>query len=79
MTDKRLRELERRWRETGSVEDQAACLRARVQSGELRKDRLELAAYCGVLAAKAVGTGATAPDELGRHGCTVWISSVEKP
>lgn len=47
MSDERLRELERRWRECGSVEDEAAYLRERVRVGELTKERLELAAYCG--------------------------------
>ena len=47
MSDADLRELERRFRETGSVEDEAAWLRARVQAGELEQGKLELAAYCG--------------------------------
>ena len=47
MSDQRLRELERRWRETGSVEDEAAYLRERVRVGDLTQERLELAAYCG--------------------------------
>ena len=46
MGDADLRELERRFRETGSVEDEAAWLRARVQAGELEASMLELAAYC---------------------------------
>ena len=47
MSDSKLRELERRWRETGSVEDEAAYLRERVRVGDLTQERLELAAYCG--------------------------------
>ena len=47
MSDQKLRELERRWRETGSVEDEAAYLRERVRVGDLTQERLELAAYCG--------------------------------
>ena len=47
MSDADLRELGRRWRETGSVEDEAAWLRARVQAGELEQSRLELAASLG--------------------------------
>src|SRR5687767_10481406 len=42
MTDARLRELERRWRETGELDDEAALLRERVRVGILRADRLEL-------------------------------------
>jgi len=45
MSDTDLRGLERRWRETGSVEDEAAWLHARVQAGELEQSRLRLAAY----------------------------------
>lgn len=47
VSDANLRALERRFRETGSVEDEAAWLRARIQAGELKRTRLELAAYCG--------------------------------
>jgi hypothetical protein len=47
MSDQRLRELERRWRETGSVEDEAAYLLERVRTGSLDREMLELAAYCG--------------------------------
>ncbi len=47
MSDERLRELERRWRETGFVEDEAAWLRERVRVGDLTQERLELAAFAG--------------------------------
>lgn len=47
MTDERLRELERRWKETGSVEDEAAWLVERVRAGDLTQERLGLAAHCG--------------------------------
>ncbi len=47
MSDSKLRELERRWRETGSVEDEAAYLRERVRVGDLTEERLEVAAYWG--------------------------------
>ena len=53
MTDSHLRELERRFRASASVEDEAAWLRARVQAGELSQERLELAAYLGHPAAGA--------------------------
>jgi hypothetical protein len=35
MSDERLRELERRWKETGSVEDEAKYLAERVRVGDL--------------------------------------------
>lgn len=47
MSDERLRQLERRWKETGSAEDEAVFLLARVRAGELTRERLELAAFCG--------------------------------
>ncbi|MBL4846152.1 MAG: hypothetical protein JKY65_11545 [Planctomycetes bacterium] len=54
MGDADLRELERRWRETGSVEDEAAWLLERVRVGDLERGMLELAAYFGHRAARAV-------------------------
>ncbi len=47
MSDARLRELERRWKETQSPDDEAAYLLERVRVGDLTRERLELAAYCG--------------------------------
>ncbi|MBX3470300.1 MAG: hypothetical protein KF878_25820 [Planctomycetes bacterium] len=47
MTDGRLREAERRWRQSGSVDDEAAFLRERVRAGALPPARLEVAAACG--------------------------------
>lgn len=47
MADERLRGLERRWKETGFVEDHAAYLHERVRIGDLSQERLELAAYLG--------------------------------
>jgi hypothetical protein len=51
MTDERLRELERRWKETGAVDDEARYLAERVRIGDLTNERLELAACCGHRAA----------------------------
>jgi hypothetical protein len=52
--DVRLRELERRWKETGSVEDEAAWLRARARAGELDPARLEVAAKLAYPAARLI-------------------------
>ncbi len=60
MSDERLREFERRWKETGSVEDEAAYLLERVRAGELTQERLEMAAYCGHEAAR-FASGTTEP------------------
>lgn len=56
MSDLGLRELERRFRASGSVEDEAAWLRGRVQAGELEHGKLELAAGVGWPAA-SLATG----------------------
>jgi hypothetical protein len=44
VSDASLRDLERCWRETGSDEDEAAFLRARVRAHDLLQERLALAA-----------------------------------
>lgn len=51
MTDSMLRELEHRFRASGGVDDEAAWHRARLQSGQLERGKLELAAHCGSRAA----------------------------
>jgi hypothetical protein len=65
MSDAKLRELERRWKETGTVEDEAAYLLERVRVGDLSRERLELAAYCGHEGARrATGPVAHASGDL---------------
>lgn len=54
MSDHTLSSLRRRARQTGSVEDDSALLVARLRAGTLTRERLELAAYCGDEAARAV-------------------------
>lgn len=54
MSDHRLRELERRWKQSGEAEDEAAYLAARVRSGDVDRERLLLAAYLGHGAAERV-------------------------
>lgn len=57
MSDERLRELERRWIETGSVEDETAYLLERVRVGDIDNSRLTLAAYLGSpVAIRVAGT-----------------------
>lgn len=58
MVDASLRELERRFRVTGRIEDEVAWLLARVRAGSLEPSRLELAAYCGHAASLVVRPGA---------------------
>lgn len=47
MSDARLRELERTWRESGALEDELAWLGERVRTGGLAEERLRLAASFG--------------------------------
>lgn len=54
MSDSHLRDLERRFKETGAVEDEALHLGGRVRAGELSQERLQLAAFLGHAAARAV-------------------------
>lgn len=65
MSDERLRELERRWKETAAVEDEALWLTERVRAGELSPDGLEAAACLGHDAARrAVGETPAGVDPL---------------
>lgn len=57
MPDARLRELERRWRETGAEEDEVALLTERLRAGLLDPARARLAALLGCpRAGRAMGT-----------------------
>ena len=47
MSDERVRAAERRWRETGTQEDESKLLQERVRSGELPRPRLQQAATLG--------------------------------
>ncbi len=55
--DDTTRALERAYRESGSPRDGAAWLQARVRTAELAESRLEIAAVCGDLAARAALEG----------------------
>jgi hypothetical protein len=54
VSDAKLRDLERRWRETRSLEDEVAFLRERVRAGELARDELLALAHRQGAAALAV-------------------------
>jgi hypothetical protein len=78
MSDERLRALERRWRETGTVQDEAAYLLERVRVGDLRESRLELAAHVGHQAAgMAIGKGTSGPRRGPRGDWTLLEDSEE--
>ena len=61
----RLRELERAWRESGSLEDHAALLRERWRAGVVEGGVLGLAAHLGHAAAR-LALGELAPEEADR-------------
>lgn len=61
----RLRGLERRWKETGEPEDEAAYLLERLRTGGLSRERLDLATYLGGVGARLAldGAGSTSSPE----------------
>jgi hypothetical protein len=61
MSDTRLRELERRWKESGAIDDELAYVKERMRTGGLDQRRVELAAWCGHEASKRLTR--TFPDE----------------
>lgn len=72
MADEALREAERRWLETGAVEDEGRYLLERVRAGTLTREWLELAAYCRHAAAMQVlGT----PPDLGERR---WLEGLRR-
>lgn len=85
MSDERLRQAERLFQETGSVEDEARYLLERVRAGSLNRERLELAAYCGHEASK-LAVGGQEPEiaagggwEAQRDQATAWLLAVPRP
>jgi len=74
MTDEKLRALERRWRESGSVDDEAAWLRERVKQGDLSQEMLGLAAHCGHQASQIVLGDVDNPHSLKQPD---WVSRLE--
>lgn len=47
MSDQRLRDLERRWKSSGAIDDEAAYLLELQRAGEIQKAKLNLLASCG--------------------------------
>ena len=74
MSDQRLRELERRWRENGTDSDQAAWLLERVRAGLLTDDRLALAAYAEHPAARLALEGQPPT----RAGLSAWVRGLRR-
>lgn len=75
MSDARMRELERRWREGGDDDDRAAWLAERLRAGALEPARAELAAWVGDPAARlALGQPPLPPLGPGAPAGTEWLS-----
>lgn len=72
VSDERLREAERRWRATGSVEDEVRLLYERLRVGDLRHEQVALAAHCGSQAAQVV-----AEVQAAEPGTESWLEGVE--
>lgn len=86
MSKERLERLERRYRETGDVEDEGAWLRERVRCGELDEHVIVVAAYFGYPAAEAaaaqLGAGNSdcrPPAGLTREGKQAWLRFNQTP
>lgn len=54
MSDTTIRGLERKWQQSGAVQDEVELLRARLRAADVTQPRLELAAYCGHPGAHAI-------------------------
>jgi hypothetical protein len=76
VSDEKLRELERLWKESGAVEDEAAYLLERVRVGDLTQERLELAAYCGQRGARAALH--SGPQDWPDQTTEEWLRSLER-
>ena len=72
MSDQRLRELERLWRESGSPEAEADVLRERARAGMLSEDRLRLAAFLGHEAARLAAQDPPTPPEPAEERWFLW-------
>lgn len=73
MSDQETRELERRFRASGSVADEVAWLTARARAGELSPERLDLLAQLGSQGARRV-LGAEAPKPI--RDVEAWLESI---
>jgi len=80
VSDARLRQLERRWQQTGAQDDEARYLKARIRAGSLQQRRVELAAYLGhepSRAALVVEDPDLLPSDLFQDGVRVRLESVQ--
>lgn len=79
MSDARLRQLERAFAESQALADERALLHARLQAGELERDALALAAYCGSPVALELGGSADpAPPVRDWVSARAWGEGLER-
>lgn len=71
MSDERLRRLERRWMESGGIEDEIPYLREQLRVGHLARFKLELAAKLQDPAARAI-----IEDDSTDFDYTVWMTAL---
>lgn len=76
MSDEELRALERTWRETGAVEDEARWLAARVRAGGLDRARLASLAFFGHEAAR-LAAELPAPDAWDLDDANEWAARLK--
>jgi hypothetical protein len=74
VSDERLRQLERRFREARTTEAEAAWLQARLRAGAIAPERVQLAAYCDHEPAQSV-LGADVPEPL--YGFRAWAKGIQ--
>lgn len=75
MADQVLRQIERRFRETGSSDDEAAYLQSRVRAGDLDPTRLRLAARLGHPAAQRLVDDLVVGELIGRSSLSAHTAS----
>lgn len=80
MADEQLRDLERRFRSTGALDDERRWLAERLRAGRLSRERLEVAALVGHEAARAAlgahpSPGSPSPGSP--EGFDAWLAALE--
>ena len=74
MSDDRLRDLKRRWENTGSIEDETAFLLECVRVGKLTQERMAIAGYLGHESSRqALGSLPTLAVLSCAHDCKDWL------
>jgi hypothetical protein len=78
VSDQTLSDLERRWRTTDAIADEAVYLLERVRVGDLARERLDLAAYCGHEGAALILAGSGEATPPVPETLTLWIDGLRR-